>query len=458
MKAAVLVPGIMATRLRLNGEDIWPPKPTETIWGYNRLDALLSDDVEVGEPVDRVLCYAFYETIVQQLTALGFRAGDPHSRLVEFGYDWRLDIRETARALAARLQSLHDDGVREIHLVGHSMGGLVSRLAIEADDAHAQDWYGDIASFISLAVPHLGAPLAIARVMGLDGTLGISGPEFARLARDARYPSGYQLMPPPGEAAIWDLHSPDIQPVDPYHEATARRLGLSWTQVEKAKAVHAALARGPASGIRYTYFAGTGHSTVTRVNVALGQRDTVDPASCVLTTTADAGDGTVPMWSALPRLGQKQIVTNEHATVFEGAPFRKAFFRLLGGDQGAAVESVIESFDDASVAAHVATVRLTVDAPVYGPDQPVELVMSPAQTGNHPSGLDAVKGRLVLQGVSETARATDVVATHEIDYSGPPISRLAFMLKPPEPGLYILRFEGTPAASNFARLAVSAPQ
>ncbi|MDH3263799.1 MAG: hypothetical protein OEM24_07365 [Paracoccaceae bacterium] len=40
MKIAFLVPGIMATRLKLGGEEVWPPTPLETQFGYRRINKL----------------------------------------------------------------------------------------------------------------------------------------------------------------------------------------------------------------------------------------------------------------------------------------------------------------------------------------------------------------------------------------------------------------------------------
>ena len=60
----------------------------------------------------------------------------------------------------------------------------------------------------------------------------------------------------------------------------------------------------------------------------------------MLSRTVDGGDGTVPMFSALPRAGQRHIAVNEHASAFKGEAFRKVFVRLLGGDEGSALEGL----------------------------------------------------------------------------------------------------------------------
>lgn len=49
--------------------------------------------------------------------------------------------------------------VRELVLVGHSMGGLLMRSAFEHARRHGQQWPGKVSRAAYLATPHLGAPL-----------------------------------------------------------------------------------------------------------------------------------------------------------------------------------------------------------------------------------------------------------------------------------------------------------
>ena len=49
--------------------------------------------------------------------------------------------------------------VREIALVGHSMGGLVARSACHQGSERAQRWTTCVGHVVSLGTPHLGAPL-----------------------------------------------------------------------------------------------------------------------------------------------------------------------------------------------------------------------------------------------------------------------------------------------------------
>ncbi len=458
MKVAVLVPGIMATRLNLQGEEVWPPTALETQFGYDRIEKLQDERVEPTGLIYNVLCFQFYSTIRDQLAELGYSAAESQKRYIDFPYDWRRDLFETVDVLAARLEALHRGGATEIALLGHSMGGLLCRLLLESGRFERDPWFSKIRLFVALAVPHLGAPLALARIFGIDSTLGISGEDFAKLARDTRYPSGYQLIPAPGEDSLWDLSSGDLAAIDPYDRQTATKLGMVPELVERARALHDTLGqdRKPA-GVRYFYFAGVGHTTVTRVNVELGGRSAVNHKQTVITRTPEGGDGTVPLYSALPHLGQRQLVVNEHSTVFEGLPFKRVFFRILGGDAGPPVEFAGGTGADA-------TVTLSIDNPVQAVGETIEVTLTlippaakPGEGTPQIQVLDSIEGAFVLDRVNEEGKVEErSFRKTPISYKGPGINRLTVHLPGvDEPGLFVLRFAGEIRAENDVRFAVS---
>ena len=457
MKIAFVVPGIMGTRLSLGNEEVWPPTPIETQFGYKRIDKLQDDRVQPTKLIYNVLCFNFYSTIKDVLAGAGYTRGGDQKRYVDFPYDWRRDLFETCDVMAAELKVLVNNGASEISLVGHSMGGLICRLLLESGRYDAEPWFGKIKQFVALASPHLGAPLALARIFGLDSTMGISGKDFAKLAANSKYPSGYQLIPAPEEQAIWDVASADLTALDPYDAATMTELGLVPELVARARAVHDVLGKGiQPEGVRYFYFAGVGHKTVTRINVNVGAAGTVDHAASVVTHTPDGGDGTVPIYSALPRLGQRQLVVNEHSTVFEGLPFKRVFFRLFGADAGPPVET---SGGDRP---HI-TVSLSINQPVQGVGQPIEVTLSLIPPAS-PSGdvgaqatVTSITGKFVLDRVDDEGNVVERgFRETEMSYNGPGINRLTTHLPPAEePGLFVLRFASSAQAENDVRFAVS---
>lgn len=434
MEAVIFLPGIMGCVLKTpQGETVWPPTPLETQFGYKRTDELLRDDLVVTDVVRSVLCFGVYQPLIDQLHDIGFSEGDPAKRLEIFAYDWRRDLEGTADLLAARMASVAQAGADAITLVAHSMGGLVARLALESGKFDTEPWFGKVVGLFTIGTPHLGAPLALARVLGMEGALGISGADFRKLANDSRYPTGYQLLPAPTEEACWDIRPGMLPPIDIYDPVAAQGLGLDPVLMARARFVFDTLAAGsPPKHVRYFYFAASGHQTPTRLNVG--------SAGKVLTRTDDAGDGTVPLWSALPRSKQKQVVIGEHASFFTERAFKAVFYRLLG-----------KSFPAPPVAL-AGMVALSVHAIMMKPNERVEVVLVPGE----PTG--QIGGTLVLERTEdEGVSFSEARAPVQVSYSGPEVPKLTLRLPPiAEPGLYQLRFLGQPGSSDPARFAVNA--
>jgi pimeloyl-ACP methyl ester carboxylesterase len=456
--AAIVVPGIMGSRLALpasatggKAEEVWPPTAIETQTGYKRIDKLQDPRLVVTGLIDSVLCFSFYDTLTRLLEQMGFTRVNGNRMLVEFPYDWRRDNFDTAEALAAKLDDLHAQGFRRFMLLGHSMGGLVSRLLLESGKYDQRPWFINIRLFAALATPHLGAPLALARIFGRDTAVGVSGADFAKFARNRDYPSGYQLLPAPGEQAVWNLLSPDLAPLDIYDDATAIALGMDPWLIDKARRMHSVLAKGRRPGqVRYFYVGGTGHRTVTRVNVRYTQGAQVDHNNTHVTETPDAGDGTVPLYSALPAVGQRQIVVNEHATVFAGDPFRRVLYRLFGQDAGAPLEAA---------PAPVATLAMSVNSPVQKEGRSIELALSVVMPGadpDRPAAAPAIRGELILEEMNVEGRPKRGARRRtRLRYDGPVASRLTVTLDPiDEAGLYRLRWKGEPPAEDMVPFAV----
>lgn len=77
-------------------------------------------------------------------------------------YNTGRHISENGRALAEALEALVSHWpvpVRRIVLVGHSMGGLVSRSASQRADREGMQWRSKLTHVVSLGTPHHGAPL-----------------------------------------------------------------------------------------------------------------------------------------------------------------------------------------------------------------------------------------------------------------------------------------------------------
>lgn len=446
MHSVFVVPGIMGSELFLpdtgeGSEMIWPPTPLETQFGYKRTRKLARPEARTGNIIDKVLCFDFYRPLLSQIEELGFTPTGAEKRRRDFPYDWRRDLFDVAADLATAIGEAVSAGATRISLVAHSMGGLVCRLLLEQPASRAQPWFGAIDQLIAIATPHLGAPLALGRVLGRDSALGISGADFAWLSNLDAYPSAYQLLPAPGEAACWDQsEGAALAPIDIYDTKGISQLGLNPMLIARVKALHDVLGAGnQPPRVRYFYFAATGHRTVTRINVFKTQEGLIDINRTVLTLTENGGDGTVPLFSALPRPGQRMIATNEHAGAFKGVPFHTAFVRLLGGNAGDALELAL-----------AANLALSVESPVVTSAQTIEILLFVDAPEEMPAAITELAGDLVL----EIVRDGDELVRREVrrvplHYAGPAIDRLRVYLKPVElPGHYKIRLEAPPYAAS----------
>ncbi|MEM9693289.1 MAG: alpha/beta fold hydrolase [Myxococcota bacterium] len=127
--------------------------------------------------------------------------GSVRPRVVTCGYDWRQSCIDSARTLQTRVRQVRQvTGSRDVIIIAHSMGGLVTRYFCK----HLAE-PNEVRSVILLASPSLGAPESYTRLKGgvdmtflgmLLGSYGAAaysrGREYARM-----FQSAYDLMPTP---------------------------------------------------------------------------------------------------------------------------------------------------------------------------------------------------------------------------------------------------------------------
>ena len=297
----VVVPGILGSQLGLARSR---PLPNDVLW----LDPI---DIQVG-----------------RLGLLGLDAGAPiiplgvvlyshlklrlRLRAAGFGvtfhdYDWRLGIEESGAVLADRLRELAS---RPVAIVSHSMGGLVSRLALSLPGTQ------HVERAVLLGTPNLGS---FAPVQALRGTYAVVR-KIARLdpATTAErlteevfnsFPSLYQMVPVRRGDGGADLLDPRAWP----ESGPALRLPL----FERARRFRSGL---PPPDERFIAVAGVGQETV---SAAVKQRD-----GFVYTITRH-GDGTVPAASAALDDAHTYYVDAAHSDLARDATVAAAIADLL---------------------------------------------------------------------------------------------------------------------------------
>ncbi len=196
-----------------------------------------------------------------------------------FAFDWRLDLAHSADALRAAIDGWF--GAKDpVHLVAHSMGGLVSRTFILR---HPDRW-GKESRLVMLGTPNHGS-FAIPQVItgALDTVRKLALADVRHSLTELRailnsMPGSMQMLPSP-------LVMPAMERM--YDAGTWAEYGVAPKLLELARASHARLEK-VVDGSRMAYIAGC--NQVTKVDVADWNRlDAADSYSDSL-----AGDGTVP--------------------------------------------------------------------------------------------------------------------------------------------------------------------
>ncbi len=256
--AVVVLPGIMGSYLRskATGSTIWV-SPRSLNRGHFGQLMLGGGDTQ---PIETAGVHRTYLPLVSNLAA--------KRDVFVVDYDWRLDIRESAKRLAQVIEDevLAADPDRTVHFVAHSMGGLVARTF--AHD-HRELWKQSIKDdgrLVMLGTPNRGSYAMVLTLTGNEGLLKVLAvADFANRHHEllevvASFPGVYQLLPAPGAG-------PEGDDLDEIYRA--RRWGPSSIRqdlLDLAKGLYADLDR-PIDPDRLTYIAGFGSDTPYRLRV-----------------------------------------------------------------------------------------------------------------------------------------------------------------------------------------------
>lgn len=155
----LVLPGIMGSMLRpgLLGGVWW----IDAARAANRLNdlALQPDGTSDIDPDYGILPFALDQTYNPLLLAIQARED---LGLVQYPYDWRKLASASCDGLRdAIVQTARVNGGRPVHLVGHSMGGLVIRATLAR---YGADLWPLVGKVVTIGTPHYGSPLALQRM------------------------------------------------------------------------------------------------------------------------------------------------------------------------------------------------------------------------------------------------------------------------------------------------------
>jgi pimeloyl-ACP methyl ester carboxylesterase len=222
-KVVIFLPGVLGSTLYIGQDRVWPS--IELLFGgiagpvlyairkfkdpdfTFEVKNVLQDDEHPVKYLGKFRPIPAYTKIRDFFRANGFAivlkengwaipSGDKF--FFEFPYDWRLDLRLTARELRSFVQDhiLSNFSDPEIYIVGHSMGGLLSRAYLKFQ---AGNQIQKIKRQVLIGTPNHGSPkayLALKYGVGLLATSGFQRDlpkQLDELASDL--PGIYELLP-----------------------------------------------------------------------------------------------------------------------------------------------------------------------------------------------------------------------------------------------------------------------
>lgn len=300
-RPVVIVPGFMGSELWRGSERLWPN--VRNIFTQPEAYRLPeSQPLEAKGLVREVVIVPNLIKLEQYVRlgdfleeSLGYERGKD---LLEFGYDWRQDGRESARCLAGAID--HWQVKPPITIIAHSMGCLVSRYYVERLGGQKK-----VGRLILVGGPHYGGPKTIQGVF-----LGHGLVPFGFLADRLRevvatFPSAYQVLPT--YACIFDQ---ERKPIDLLADET----WLPEVQRPLLRAAHEFHRElGTRSSVPCVSIFGYGLKTITRATV---QRDSQGRWQNVDFVIEPGGDNTVPEVSAVVEGSEIHPVYQHHGSLY----------------------------------------------------------------------------------------------------------------------------------------------
>ena len=393
----VLLPGITGSVLQRNGRDVW------AVSGSSALNALLTlgdsirelaleedppdvDDLGDGVTATRVIHDIHlipglwkidgYTKVVERVKAT-FDV-TPGANFFEFAYDWRRDNRVAARKLARearawltswRQRSGNDEA--QLILVGHSMGGIVSRYFLECLDG-----WRDTRLLVTFGTPYRGSLNALGFLAnGFEKKLGPFGIDLSDLLRSLT--SVYQLLPiypcyADGDGQLKRVTEAEIANVIPARAAAARAFH---DEIANAVAEHENDDDYTNNGYTIRPVIGTFQPTFQSARRA-GSK--IELLRSYQGKDLD-GDGTVPRVSASPLEfddeANAMYVSERHASLQNSDP---VLVQLTGVMSGL-------SINFAAFRGALPTISLALDLDdAYGVDEPVSFSIEPEELPAEP--------------------------------------------------------------------------
>lgn len=151
-KNIILVPGVMGSTLQSDGlGGVWWLDVARARDKLNQLRLKDDGTGDVDEDAEIVAgtVDVSYVPFRKAIATSKFFGGSEH-----FPYDWRKSMRSSAERLRDAILTTYDEYGKKVHLVGHSMGGLMIRTTLMI---HGKELWPKIDRIVFIGTPHYGS-------------------------------------------------------------------------------------------------------------------------------------------------------------------------------------------------------------------------------------------------------------------------------------------------------------
>ncbi|MBK8567808.1 MAG: CHAT domain-containing protein [Saprospiraceae bacterium] len=186
----VLLPGIMGSNLSLKGTEVWVDYPSIFLGELAKLE------INTPDITAKSIIKDAYGSLYVYLKKKGFD-------VVVFPYDWRKSIAKASELLNTKLEAIRMTYQQPIHLIAHSMGGLVARGMMFRDDSvwNKLKYHFGGSRCVLLGTPWKGSYLIPQVITGFGRTinalslLDIKHTKAELLQQFVEYPGLLELLP-----------------------------------------------------------------------------------------------------------------------------------------------------------------------------------------------------------------------------------------------------------------------
>lgn len=450
----VFVPGLLGSELYDGENKVWPGSGWDAVRGFSRDEfaCLLKLDLEPRSIVRTAVggIVSVYEDWLRYFRGMRRQAdnspmfSEDAGTLITVPYDWRKPCELASERLASIVETVvanHGVGAN-IHIVAHSLGGLVARHYLQNEAFVGRRGFSQVKTFVTFGAPHNGAPIALAGALGLHKTTFLSTDQSKTLANDPRFTSLYQTFPRPNYPLIWERKSSGhlLPRTLQDRDFATKVLKLTDTGYDSYLNFRASIDdKNYPKGLRRFVLIGTRYETMTHFYWTGGE--------LIAASTQDAGDGTVSIPAALLADAQCQFTGESHVNLIRAVESKNVFAELMDATSLLGPSQVEISVRDISV---------ELNAPVH---------VSIATDGS----LTQVTGALIVEGAPLPADTSQPVpedlqfaplrgrAPQPFSYNGPAIQGASIRLPGiGTPGLYRIVVQTSPSVEPIATSPVFA--